>query len=194
MALLLVTKLPAIDSYTFPITNPVEVQYGPCNFQNITLEPLGKGEYHVDVAISPYGNKPFLVDFWVVNETGFYLLAESLSFDVLRTEYPGKPPFNSIKAYAKEINITGTKYFELTNVDHDGTYCLVLVSFFEDYLQNATVAVEEKYLGSPRPLLEPNLTYIAIVPVIVAVGGYFILISRKRPSRRAKINMAMACL
>lgn len=192
LALLLAAKLPAIDVHRFPITNPVQAPYESTNFQNITLEPLGKEEYHVDVAISPYGNKPVQVDFWVVNKTGFDMLAVSLSYAELETEYPDKPPFNSIKFHAKEINIKSTRHFELTNLDHNGTYCLVLVNFYEDYLQNITLTVEEKYLGSPRTLLEPNLTNLAFVPITVAIGGYLIIVSGKRPSRRAKVSTAKA--
>ena len=190
MAFLLVAKLPAIDANRFPVTNPVEAPYGISNFQNITLKPLGNEEYHVDVAISPYGNRPMQVDFWVVNKTGLGMLEESLSYSVLKTEYPDKAPFNSIKSHAREINITNARQIELTNLDHDGTYCLVLVNFFEDYLQNITLTVEEKYLGSSRTLLEPNPANLVFVPTIAVIGGYFAMASRRRPSRRVKITTA----
>jgi hypothetical protein len=149
---------------------------------NVTLEPYNKSDYNVEVTLSPY----YQMDFWAVNATGLDMLAYSLSFgETLRSEYPNKPPFNSIKTYAKGINITHTTSFELTNVTSDGVYCLAFINFY-DSPQNVSVTVEERYLESVHTILEPNPVNVVVTVLIFAVGTYFLLMKRKQPHRRAK--------
>jgi hypothetical protein len=184
LAILLSVKLPFVKTNTFPVPSPVEVppDGDPYNFYNVTLTPLGKEDYHVEVTITPY----YMVDFWAVNETGFYALANLIGLgDVFRAEYPDKYPFSLITAYAKEINVTHQKWFELSNLTSNGTYCLVLINFFENP-QMVAVNVEERYLEPPRTLLEPNLASRTIAVMIFVIGACLVIISRKRPARRAK--------
>jgi len=185
LVFLLTVKMPAVDTRQFPITNPVEVPYGPNNFYNITIEPLNKTDYHLDVWISPYGDQTMMIDFWAVNKTGFDLLDMSLAYSQLRPNYPNERPFNYVTAHAKEINITYSKQIELTNLNHNGIYCLVAVNFFEN-TQNISVTVEEKYAAAPRPLLEPNPPSIIFTIAVAILGVYLVIASRKRSSRRAK--------
>lgn len=185
MVFLMTAKMPAADTRRFPLIDPVEVPYGPNNFYNITIEPLNKTDYHVDVWISPYGDQAMMIDFWAVNKTGFDLLEESLAYSELRPEYPDERPFNSITTHAKEINITGSKRIELADLSHNGTYCLVAINFFQD-TQSISVAVDERYAVAPRPILEPNLPSIIFTTAMVILGGWLVIAGRKRPLRRAK--------
>lgn len=187
LVFLMVVKMPTSKTSRFPVANPVVVSYGSNNFQNITIEPLGKEDYHVDVWISPYDGQPMMLDFWAVNKTGFDMLAESLDYEVLRSEYPNKPPFSSIKAHAKEVNVTYSRRIELTNLDHNGTYCLVLVNFYEDS-QSVAVTVEERHAIAPRTLLEPNLLGIVLSIAVAMLGMYLTVTGRRRSPKRARLH------
>lgn len=188
LAVLLSANVPFVKVNRFPIDNPVEVPPlgEPSSFYNTTLEPLGKEDYRVRVSISSY-NQPIQVDFWAVNETGLGILAESLSYGELLKDryYANEPPFANIKAHAREINITIQRQFDLVNLDHNGTYCLVLLNFF-DNPQNVSVTVEEQYIESFRPLLEPNPVNIAITVIVFIASLYLIVADPKRSVRRAK--------
>jgi hypothetical protein len=185
LVFLMTVKMPAVDTKQFPLATPVEVPYGPNNFYNITIEPLNKTDYHVDVWISQYGDQAMMIDFWAVNKTGFNLLDASLAYSELRPNYPNERPFNSIMTHAKEINITSSKRIELTNLNHNGTYCLVAVNFFQD-TQNMSVTVEEKYAVAPRPMLESNPLDITLTIAVGILGGCLVVAGRRRPLRRAK--------
>lgn len=155
------------------------------NFYNVTFTPLSREDYRIDVRISPY----YMIDFWAVNETGLGMLSDFLSWgDLFKPDYPDKFPFNVIKTYAKEINITSPKRVELVNLTSNAVCCLVLINFFDDP-QIVSASVEERYLEPPRTLLEPNSTNIAIAGATFAVGAYLVITSRKRTPKRAKRHL-----
>lgn len=184
LAILLSAKLPFVKTNRFPLTNPIEVfpRGEPNNFYNLTLEPLGKEDYHVEVTISPY----YMVDFWAVNAQGLGILNSFLELGwMFEEEYPDKYPYTAIMTYAKGVNITSRTTFELVNLTGNGVYCLVLLNFFDDP-QNVSASVEERYLESYRTLLEPNLANITISAAIFTAGVYLIIRSQKRTAKRAK--------
>jgi hypothetical protein len=152
------------------------------NFYNVTFTPLSRDDYRIEVRVSPY----YMIDFWAVNETGLGMLSDFLSWgDLFKPDYPDKPPFNVIKTYAKEINITAPKRIELINLTSNDVCCLVLMNFFDDP-QIVSTRVEEHYLEPPRTLLESSSTNIAIAGGTFVFGTYLIITSRKRTPKRAK--------
>jgi len=192
LAILCSVKVPSIKTNKFSISNPVEVPCGPNNFYNVTLEPLGKEDYHVEVEIRPYYvDLPMQVDFWAVNETWLDPLIEFVSCGIFEDDYPYNYPFNLTKSYAREINITRSRPFELVNLGYNGVYCLVLMNFFSN-TQSVSVSVEERYVESFRLLLEPNLTNTIIATVIAAAGVYLVISSPKRSARKAKARYMMS--
>jgi hypothetical protein len=129
-----------------------------------------------------------MVDFWAVNGTGLELLDSYLSYgELFRPDYPDRRPFDTVKAYAKETNLTYAKQIELTDLDHNGTYCLVLINFYDD-TQNVTVTLEVRYLGSPDTLLEFNMVNATILSVTFIVGVYLTATSSRRAPRRARMR------
>lgn len=191
LTLLISIKFQNVISRNFPIENPVEVPYGAHNFYNLTLEPIGKEEYHVKVKISPI-EQPIQVDFWAGNSTGIGILlnATNVYGMVFEEDYPDKGIFNMIMTYAKEINITGTRRFELTGFNRNGTYCLALLNFFET-TQYVSVTIEEQYLDPvPRSILEPNLINILITSGIAIIGVSILVKGSRKSVRRAKLVKA----
>ncbi len=188
---LMLVEMPVVTTNRFQITNPIEVDSmvgeGIQNFYNLTLQvPENVADYRVRVEISPV-NASIQVDFWVVNETGFEMLTAILSYgDVFRPEYPNKKPYDSVKAYAKEINVTSRRQFELADFDHNGTYCLLLLSFVEA-TQTVSVNAEEQYFESySRTLLERTQANMIVVGVVAAVGVCLIISKPRRSGKRAK--------
>jgi hypothetical protein len=188
LAILLSAKVPFVRNNKLLIDNHVEVPFGASNFYNLTLEPLGKEDYHVEIGLSPV-NSSIQIDFWAVNATWLGPLIEFVSADIFQPDYPDSSPFNLIKTYAKKINITDITQFELTSLDHNGTYCLVLINFFEN-TQYVSIGIEERYVEPlPRALLEPNSVNIAIAAAIAIAAMYFLVTGSKRPAKRAKEHM-----
>jgi hypothetical protein len=178
---LVIAKFPNVKNKSFSIENPLEVPHGANNLFNITLQPSGKNDYHVEVLISPTKG-PICIDFWVVNSTWigpFLSFMEWVFFEYgtpFREAYPDEYPFNITPAYAKEINVTKQKLIEL-NVDRDGVYCFVFINFFEE-AQYISVNVDERYLDPKapyRPILEPNLTNLSITFAVASFGAYFLV-------------------
>lgn len=178
---LVIAKFPNVKNKSFSIENPLEVPHGANNLFNITLQPSGKNDYHVEVLISPTKG-PICIDFWVVNSTWigpFLSFMEWVFFEYgtpFREAYPDEYPFNITPAYAKEINVTKQKLTEL-NVDRDGVYCFVFINFFEE-AQYISVNVDERYLDPKapyRPILEPNLTNLSITFAVASFGAYFLV-------------------
>jgi hypothetical protein len=188
LAILLSAKVPFVRSNKLFVGNDVEAPFGASNFYNLTLEPLGKEDYHVEIRLSPV-NSSIQIDFWAVNATWVGPLMEFVSYDVFQPDYPDGKPFNLMKTYAKKINITGITQFELTGLDYNGTYGLVLINFFEN-TQYVSVSIEERYVEPPpRALLEPNSVNITITAAIAIAAIYFVVTGSKRPVKRAKGHM-----
>jgi len=187
---LVFAKFPNVKNKSFSIENPLEVPHGANNLFNITLQPSGKNDYHVEVLISPTKG-PICIDFWVVNSTWigpFLSFMEWVFFEYgkpFREAYPDEYPFNITPAYAKEINVTKQKLIEL-KVDRDGVYCFVFINFFEE-AQYISVNVEERYLDPKapyRPILEPNLTNLSITFAVASFGAYFLVKDQGKRRRR----------
>jgi hypothetical protein len=187
---LVIAKFPNVKNKSFSIENPLEVPHGANNLFNITLQPSGKNDYHVEVLISPTKG-PICIDFWVVNSTWigpFLSFMEWVFFEYgtpFREAYPDEYPFNITPAYAKEINVTKQKLIEL-NVDRDGVYCFVFINFFEE-AQYISVNVDERYLDPKapyRPILEPNLTNLSITFAVASFGAYFLVKDQGKRRRR----------
>jgi hypothetical protein len=190
LAILLSAQVPVVKTTELFPESPIEVEPGgvPANFYNATLEPLGKKGYLVEVSVSSY-NASIDVDLWVVNETSVFqlgLLTESYAMGAanLSGKYPDEPPFADIKAYARETGIKGG-HGDLVGLDHDGTYCFVLLNF-QSAQQTVSVSVVEQYTESYRTRLEPSLVNVAFTAVVLIVGVYFIVVSPKRLVREAK--------
>lgn len=189
LVILMSAKLPNLKTRKFSIDNPVAVPSGPNNFYNLTLEPLGKEDYHVEIIISPV-NSSIQVDFWAVNTTWLGPLIEFVYIDFLQLDYPYGRPFDLIKTYAKEINITSLKRFELTGLDYNGAYCFVLINFFEN-TQHVSINIEERYVEPPtRPLIEPNPASLMISAVVAVAGTYLLVASSKRSTRKARRRLS----
>jgi hypothetical protein len=187
----MLVEMPVVTTDKFQITNPIEVDSmvgeGIQNFYNLTLQvPKNVADYRVRGEISPV-NTPIQVDFWVVNETGFEMLATILSYgDVFKPEYPNKKPYDSVKAYAKEINVTSRRQFELADFDHNGTYCLMLLNFVEA-TQTVSVNAEEQYVESySRTLLERTQANMIVAGVFAAVGACLVIGKPKRSAKRGR--------
>lgn len=187
---LVIAKFPNVKNKSFSIENPLEVPHGANNLFNITLQPSGKNDYHVEVLISPTKG-PICIDFWVVNSTWigpFLSFMEWVFFEYgkpFREAYPDEYPFNITPAYAKEINVTKQKLIEL-KVDRDGVYCFVFINFFEE-AQYISVNVDERYLDPKapyRPILEPNLTNLSITFAVASFGAYFLVKDQGKRRRR----------
>jgi hypothetical protein len=190
LAILLSAQTPLVKTNALFKESPILVEPGgvPENFENLTLEPLGKDGYQVGVSVLPY-DKPIDVDLWVVNETSVFplgLLAEALAMGAanLSDKYPDKPPFTDIKAYAKETRITGGQGYS-TNFDHNGTYCFVFLSFL-DTAQNVSVSIEEQYIESYHRWLESSPVNVTVTVAVSIAGVCLIVVSPKRSVRRAK--------
>jgi len=195
LTILLFAKFTVTKTKSFPINNPVEVPLGAHNFYNLTLEPEGKKDYHVEVRLSSV-QTPIYVDFWAVNTTWIGPLLSFMDVifsnfgEKLYEDYPDKGIFDSMPKHAREINITGSRWFELTGVNRNGTYCLVLINFYETP-QYVAVSVEERYLDPvPRSLLEPNLVNVLFTFVVGVVGVYMIVKALRKPVKRAKLVKA----
>lgn len=191
LAILLSAKVPFVKTSELFRESQIEVEPGglPANFYNATLEPLGKEGYQVGVSVFPSGYATIDVDLWVVNETDVFrlgLLTESLAMGVLNLsdKYPDKSPFADIKAYAKETDITGG-HGDLVNLDHNGTYCFVLLNFLVDS-QYVSVSVEEQYFESFHTWLEPSPVTVGVTVGVLIGGVYLIVVSLKRSVRGAK--------
>jgi len=184
LAILLSAKLPFFKSNTVLDISEFELTPGIHNPYNITLEPLTKNEYRVEVEIS--SPSPIYFDFWVVNETELDLLIELMSWPVFQSDYPYNYPFDLIRGHAKEINITGIRRFELVNLDRNGKYCLVFINLWEEFTQHVSIRVKEYYLEEPaRSLLEPHPLNITIV-VGIAVLGVYLTVSPKSVAKRKR--------
>lgn len=188
---LMLVEMPVVTTDRFQISNPIGVDSmvgeGIQNFHNLTLQvPENVADYRVRGEISPV-NTPIQVDFWVVNETGFEMLATIMSYgDIFKPEYPNKKPYDSIKTYAKEINITSQRQFELVNLDHNGTYCLLLLNFVE-VTQTVSVNIEEQHIEPySRTPLERTQTNVIVVGVVAAVGAGFVISKPTRSGKRAR--------
>lgn len=191
LTVLMLAEMPVVTTDKFQITNPIEVDSmvgeGIQNFSNLTLQvPENVADYRVKGEISPV-NTPIQVDLWVVNETGFEMLATILSYaDVFKPEYPNKRPYDSVKTYAKEINITSRRQFELANFDHNGTYCLLLLNFFEA-TQTVSVDIEEQHVQPySRTLLERTQANMIGVGVVAALGASLVIGKPRRSGKRAR--------
>jgi hypothetical protein len=189
--MLMLMDVPTITASKFPIASPIEIrsvlEVGPHNFYNLTLQiPQRIEDFSVKGEVSPAG-MPIQVDLWVVNETGFGLLREYLSWgDTFKPEYPNKHPFDTIKTYAKEINITTRTQFELANFDHNGTYCLLFLNFYEA-TQTASINVEEQHMEPySHSLLERTPMNMIAVGVVVAIGVGLVVGKPKRSPKRAR--------
>jgi hypothetical protein len=190
LAILLYAKVPLFKTAELFKQSPIGVdpECEPANFYNATLEPLGKDGYQVEVSVIAY-NASIDVDLWVVNETSVFrlgLLAETLAMGAanLSGTYPDKPPFADIKAYAKEIAITGGQGY-LSNFDHNGTYCFVLLNF-QSTPQYVSVSIEEQYVESYRTRLVPSPVTVTVTVVVLIGGVCLIIVSLKRSARGAK--------
>jgi hypothetical protein len=190
LAILFSAKVPLVKTTELFKESPIEVEPGglPANFYNATLEPLGKEGYQVGVSVFPY-NVSINVDLWVVNESSVFrlgLLTESLAMGALnQTDYPDKPPFSDIEAYAKKIGVTGG-YGNLVNLDHNGTYCFMLVSFLTDRSQYVSVSIEEQYIESYYTWLKPSPVTTTVTVAIFIGGVGLIVVGLKRSVRGAR--------
>ena len=190
LAILLSAQVPIVKTTELFKGSPIEVypEGVPTNFYNATLEPLGKQGYLVEVSVSPY-NASIDVDLWVVNKTSVYQLGNltislAIGYGNLSGKYPDKSPFADIKAYAREIGITGG-HGDLVNLDHNGTYCFVLLNF-QSTSQSVSVSIEEQYIESYRTWLVPSPVTVTFTVVVLIGGVYLIVVSPKRSIRGAK--------
>jgi hypothetical protein len=190
LAILFSAKFPHVKTTELFKGSSIEVEPGglSANFYNATLEPQGKDGYQVEVSVFPY-NRSINVDLWVVNETSVFnlgLLTESLGMGVLNLsdKYPDQPPFSDIKAYAKEIGITGG-HGDLVNLDHNGIYCFVLLNFF-NASQYVSVGIQEQYIESYHTLLEPSQVTVTVTALVLIGGVCLIVVNPKRLAKRAK--------
>lgn len=195
LTILLFAKTSTIKTKSFSINNPVKVPLGAHNFYNVTLEPEGKSDYHVVIRISSV-NAPIYVDFWVVNSTWIGPLLSFMDVifsdfgEELYEDYPDKGIFDSMPKHAREINITGSRQFELNGVNRNGVYCLVLINFYET-TQYASVSVEERYLDPvPHSILEPNLLNILLICGVAVIGIFLVVKGSVRSASRAKLVKA----
>lgn len=188
---LLTVRFPNVKKNRFPFGNPLEIPTGAHNLFNLTLQPEGKKNYHVEIAISPV-DLPIFLDFWVVNSTwiGPFLSFMDWVFSeygqAFREDYPNGDTFKMIPTYVKEINLTGSKRIDMV-VDRDGVYCFVFINFFEKE-QYVLVNIEERYLDPDIPyrsIFEPSWINFSITFAIAAVGVYYLVKdSRSRVKRK----------
>lgn len=187
----MLVEMPVVTTDRFQILNPIEVDSmvgeGIQNFHNLTLQvPENVADYRVRVEISPV-NAPIQVDFWVVNETGFEMLTAIMNYgDVFKPEYPNKRPYDSVKAYAKETNVTSRRQFELGDFDHNGTYCLLLLNFVEATQTVSVNAEEQNFESYTRTLLERTQANMIVVGVVAAVGACLVMIKPRHLGKRAR--------
>lgn len=200
LAVLMLVEVPVITIDKFQIPNPIEVDSmvgeGIQNFYNLSLQvPESVANYRVKGEISPV-NTAIQVDLWVVNVTGFEMLDTILGYgDLFKPEYPNESPYNSVKTYAKEINITSRRQFELANFDHNGTYCLLLLNFFEA-TQTVSVNIEEQHVQPySRTLLERTQANMIVVGVVAALGAFLVIGKPRRSEKRARsLSASVRCV
>lgn len=186
LAILLSAKFPFFKANIVLEKSPFELTPGIHNSYNITLEPLTKNDYRVEVEISPY-RLPIHFDFWVVNETELGLLIAFMSYPEFQFDYPYNRPFDLIRGHAKEINITSTRRFELVNMNRNGNYCLVFINLWEEFTQHVSIRVKEYYLEEPaRSLLEPHPINLTIVVGIAVIGVYLTVTGPKHVAKRKR--------
>lgn len=184
ICLLFIVETPSYDGQVLFHDKVTVFPYGePTNFCNLTFNCEGKEDYHVFAEISFFQNKPFILDFWVVNETGYGLLKAFLSFgELFREDYPNRRPFDLIETHAKEINITDMRKIEIKNFKSNVTYCFVLLNFFDDS-QSVIVKVEDYYFTGVKPVLEA--TPITVIPIIFTfIIGLYLIVSQKTSKQR----------
>lgn len=194
LLLCFIVKLPNVRKEDKYKNDFLGVPYGANNLFNVTLQPGGKMDYHVEAAIDPVKG-PIKIDLWVVNSTWlgpFLSFMEWVFFEyghTFRDAYPDRYPFNMIPTNIKEINITKSKRIELMGVNHDDIYCFIFVNFYLDE-QYVSINVEERYVDPNIPyrsILEPNLVNFSITIAIASVGSYSLVTdSRKRIKRKYK--------
>lgn len=185
--LLMVIRVPKIVGNDFDVASPVMV-YGSGemnNFYNLTVDPKGKEDYRVEVELSPYDSS-IHVDFWAVNKTGLGVLGAFLDYGQLfQNDYPdGNQSFGKIETYAKVIDVTVARRFDL-NLTGENPYCLILLNFYEDS-QNISVRVRETYVESYNTLVEGNYVNAVLSVGIVVVAAVLIFRSRRRAVRKIR--------
>jgi hypothetical protein len=196
LTILLSVQVPIVKTTELFKESPIQVEPGgvPANFYNATLEPVGKKSYVVIVSVFPYNTTSINVDLWVVNQTSVFplgFLTEVLASGALNqsakstlsAEYKANQLPN-VTAYASELGITGG-HGNLANLDHNGTYCFVLLSF-QSTSQSVLVSIEEQYIESYRTWLGPSPVTITLTVVVLIAGVCLIVVSLKRSARGFK--------
>jgi hypothetical protein len=198
LAVLLSVKVPIVK--TTPLFNgsPIDVESEGLanNFYNATLEPVGMKDYMLIVSILPYtyNTTSINVDLWVVNQTSVYrlcLLTEILESGALNQSeesalsaeyYANQLP--NVTAYAREMDITGG-HGDLVNLNHNGTYCFVLVNLLQSS-QTVSVNIEEQYIESYGTWLELSPVTITVTAAVLTAGVCLIVVSEKQSAREVK--------
>jgi hypothetical protein len=167
------------------------------DFYNATIEPVGRKDYTLVVSVLPYAynTSSINVDLWVVSPTSVFpliILTEAWAqgelnqtqANMLSAEYYANPPnLPNVTAYANELDITGGQG-DLTNLNRNGTYCFVLLSFLQTS-QTVSVSIEEQYIESYQAWLESSPATIMLVVAVLIAGVCLIIANPRRSAAKA---------
>lgn len=189
ICLLFIVEIPSYGGQVLFYNQVTVPPHGkPINFCNLTLSCEGREDYHVFAEISFFQDKPFILDLWVVNETGYGLLNDFLSYgEIFKEDYPDNRPFNLIVTYAKEINLTSPRKIEITDFENNVPCCFVLLNFFDDP-QSVMVKVEDYYFTGVKPVLEATPITIILVTITFSIGLYLTVFQKNSKRRRHRIK------
>lgn len=172
----------------------VMVPSGPWAY-NITLEPLGKVDYTVEVEVYQATIRPIMLDLWVVNETEYGILRRyfDLIFPLTGIDglyahgYPDEGEiFGAVVGHAKEVNITGIRRFQLRNLNRNGIYCFFFINLYDEP-QYIGITVEELYREAERSIIELNPVTFSLT-AICGISGLLITLNDgiRKKKRRVK--------
>lgn len=161
---------------------PKAIEEGPFHHTNVTLAPSNKNGYRVEVILTPE-SYPVHFDFWILNETEYEWFVKFV--DLLIENYPNDPPFAQLVWQAKEINIKGSRRFDLINLHQDGRYVIIFVNFW-DFDQYVRITIKEHYQVGEKIIIEPNLEVVLTITTLGLVGTVLVIVNIRKRKRTAQ--------
>jgi hypothetical protein len=158
--------------------------------RNVTINPpalSSNTEYVVNVLVKATqsnvtGNKPTLIDFWMVNHTGRNLVYSYLENETYLQYLNASDYLPGVRAYAQSID-SSLIAKTLRGLDYNGNYTAILINPYENIVANTSITIEETLITKGY-LVSANVMSVSLTGVVAFVGLFLTLKRPKRASRR----------